>query len=149
MRFASQAKKDVLVNAATVDASVDQLPLRLPQYVLLFDKQRIGPTIAENEIATHSVVIYGFSDEHGYGKFIASSGRRLTPFPLVKTYLRDQLSDHQDSLKLIVVDAEDAAQPTVNAVTMQAVLVAFEQLLKHVNATHLLTYTELSKTYAF
>jgi hypothetical protein len=143
------SKEGRLVNAALLDASVDQLPLRLPRYVLLFDKQRIGPAIAEKEIAAHSVVIYGFSDEHCYGRFIARSGRRLTPFPLVKTYLRDQLSDHQNSLKLIVVDAEDAAQVTLRAVTMQAVLGAFENLLEHVNTSHLLTYTELSKAYAF
>ena len=137
------------MNAAILDAAVCRLPLQLPQYVLLFDKQRIGPTIAEDETATPSVVIYGFSDEHFYGKFIANSGRLLTPFPLVKTYLRDQLADQGCSLKLVVVDAIDEAQSTLNAVTMQAVLTAFENRLKQVSATHMLTYTEATKTYSF
>ena len=118
-----------------------------PNYVLLFDKQKIGPSVVDSDAAAYGVVVYGFTDEVGYRAFMANSQRLLMPYPLVKTYLRDQLSDHATDLKLVVVDAPGPHELHVKAVTMQAVLTALEEKSTHITATHDLEYVPADDSY--
>lgn len=118
-----------------------------PNYVLLFDKQKIGPSVIDSEATAYGVVVYGFTDEVGYRAFMANSQKLLMPYPLVKTYLRDQLSDHGTDLKLVVVDAAGPQELQVKAVTMQAVLNALEAKSTHMTATHDLEYVPADDSY--
>lgn len=139
------------MNATSLPAEPrKQVFLKPPRYVLLSDKQRIGPTVTDNRQTAHSTVIYGFSDAPIYKEFMANSGVPLMPYPLVKTYLREQLSDldgETEAVKLVVIDAVSPVEPSINAVTMQAVLSAFEEQSTQMAATHGLEFVDATNAY--
>ena len=68
--------------------------------------------------------LYGFSDKVPYDLFRANSEMALTPFPLVKVYLRTLLETASESLHLVILDASGPNGVTVRAATMEAVLEA-------------------------
>ncbi|QEF97378.1 hypothetical protein Mal15_14180 [Stieleria maiorica] len=98
-----------------------------PYYVLLDGKQRLGPKLLRPHLGPEGVAIYGFSDKPTYDLFCANSNLALTPYPLVKGYLKNQITDSGNAIHLIVVDAEGPNETQLNATTMKSVLTAQEQ----------------------
>ena len=103
-----------------------------PCYVLLNDKQRIGPKLLPSEGQSEGVIIYGFSDKPPYDRFCENSDLELTPYPLVKGYLQNQLSEAGTHFRLVAVDAEGPDDEWLHAVTMQTALEAQQQSIDHV-----------------
>jgi hypothetical protein len=106
------------------------LTANTPFFVLMENKSRVGPqvdldapTIA-NQIAP--LVIYGFSDKSQYRTFCENSSLALTPYPLVKFYLRDETSRNPTQLKLVVLNASGPDVPRLDAALMNDVLDAHE-----------------------
>jgi len=113
-----------------------------PFYVLLEGSQRIGPHVAGSESESF---IYGFSDNGLYHKFCANSELSLTPYPLVKGYLRDQVG--VTCVKFIVIDAEGPQQTSLRAATVKAVLEAQERRSPQVAAPYCLIYDKEANAY--
>ena len=88
--------------------------------------RRIGPEVVKFPVGTACEPIYGFSDKGPYDRFCSNSQLALTPYPLVKFYLREQARTPGDGLKLVVVDAAGPREPCLRAATMAAVLEAQE-----------------------
>lgn len=114
-----------------------------PYYVLLNDKQRIGPNVVQPECSP----IYGFSDKEFYDKFCLHSDLALTPYPLVKGYLREQVDAPGAGAQLVVVDATGPAASYVRAATMRAVLEAHENRSIHMDATYRLKFDQQANAY--
>ena len=114
-----------------------------PYYVLMNDQRRIGPSVVQPEW----LPIYGFSDKEFYDKFCLNSELALTPYPLVKGYLREQIDVSGDGVNLVVVDATGPGTPYLRAATMAAVLVAHENRSIHLNATHRLKFDQRAHAY--
>ena len=103
------------------------LLVNTPCYVLLDGKQRLGPKLLPPHGGPEAVAIYGFSDKPPYDLFCANCELALTPYPLVKGYLKNQITDSGDAVHLVVVDAAGPNEAHLNAATMQSVLEAQEQ----------------------
>ena len=95
-----------------------------PNYVLLNGKIRLAPTVLPLRSGRICSSLYGFSDKVPYDLFRASSELALTPFPLVKVYLRTLLETGSENLHLVIVDATGPTNTTIRAATMEAVLEA-------------------------
>ena len=108
-----------------------------PHYVLLDGNRRIGPTVVPLRSGSECLPVYGFSDKGPYDKFCMSSELALTPYPLVKVYLRSQAGAPGDGLRLMVLDAAGPRDPYLHAATMEAVLEAQENGTTHVTAAYL------------
>ena len=93
-----------------------------PQYVLLNGKTRLAPTVLPLKSGRNCSALYGFSDKAPYDEFRGHSAMGLTPFPLVKVYLRTLLDTDSENLHLVIVDAEGPTTGRLQAATMQAVL---------------------------
>lgn len=98
-----------------------------PHYVLMQGSHRLGPPVAWAPDDRACEAIYGFSDRATYDAFQRRCATALTPYPLVKTYLRSQIDEAGDRLLLVIVDAPGPDAPDLQAATMQAVLAAHEQ----------------------
>ncbi len=97
-----------------------------PNYVLMEAKHPIGPAIMPLQSEVECLTIYGFSDKGPYDKFCSNSQSSLTPYPLVKGYLRNQAGTPSEGLKLVVIDAVGPREHCLHAATMTAVLEAQE-----------------------
>lgn len=128
----------MLTNAAVVAT---------PHYVLLAANQRIGPKLARLTSGIECTLIYGFSDKGPYDKFCLDSGQALRPYPLVKVYLRDQVSAADDGLKLVVVDAAGPEDAFVDGATMEAVLEAHENKAPLVTVAYRLAFDQETSVY--
>ena len=128
----------MLTNAAVVAT---------PYYVLMAANHRIGPEFVQIDSGVECTLIYGFSDKGPYDKFWQNSPQTLTPYPLVKVYLRDQVEAAGEGLKLVVVDAAGPDEALVHAATMQAVLEAHESKTTHVAVTYRLTFDPGANAY--
>ena len=71
----------------------------------------------------------------------------MTPYPLVKVYLRAQAGTTGDGLKLVVVDATGPREPYLRAATMAAVLEAQESHTPHVNTAYRLIFDPEANAY--
>ncbi len=120
---------------------------RTPYYVLMESNRRIGPTVVPVPAGVGCTPIYGFSDKRPYDQFCRNSQRALTPYPLVKAYLREQSGTPGHHLKLVVVDAVGPREPYLYAATMAAVLAAQENHSTHVTATYRLTFDQETNAY--
>lgn len=104
-----------------------------PQYVLKSGNQPIYPTIKFDALDTTCICVYGFSDKPLYDEFINNASRILTPYPLVKLYLANQIAEANSAetngvcLSLVILDATDPAQHVVSVATMSAVLLALQE----------------------
>jgi hypothetical protein len=78
--------------------------LNTPHYVLKQGNQPTRPklvAIDPSDPTTQATVLFGFSDKPQYDTFHASClPLELTPYPLVKRYLIDQLESEGQDLKL-------------------------------------------------
>lgn len=118
-----------------------------PRYVLMDRKGRISPKVVLLASGRICTAIYGFSEKGLYDKFSLQSDEALTPYPLVKGYLQNQVDAAGDNLKLVVVDAAEFDEPFLDAATMEAVLEAQENRASHVAATYRLVLDEKTKDY--
>jgi hypothetical protein len=118
-----------------------------PYYVLMDGSRRIGPQVVQSHSGIECSPIYGFSDKGPYDKFCANSQQALTPYPLVKVYLRSQADAPGDGLKLVIVDAAGPSEPDLHAATMAAVLEAHVNRTAHVTAAHHLMFDREANAY--
>ena len=118
-----------------------------PYYVLMDGNCRIGPKTVPLDVGTECTPIYGFSDKDPYDRYCLNSQVALTPYPLVKGYVRSQASAPNDGLKLVVVDAAGPREPYLHAATMEAVLEAHENRTSHVTAAYRLVFDPQAEAY--
>ena len=118
-----------------------------PNDVLLDGKQRIGPELLALPSGKVCIAIYGFSGKQSYDAFCEMSERALTPYPLVKGHLQNQLEDAGDTLLLVVVDAVGPDESHLNAATMQSVLEAQETRSSQLAVSFRLSRDEPSHAY--
>ena len=111
-----------------------------PNYVLLNGKIRLAPIVLPLQSGRICSSLYGFSDKIPYDSFRASSELALTPFPLVKVYLRTLLETGSENLHLVIVDATGPTDPAIRAATMEAVLEAQMAHSSSVLAEYSLTF---------
>jgi hypothetical protein len=108
---------------------------KTPMYVLLKDKQPIGPSVVPDRDGTKQRVLFGFSDKGPYDAFIASATEGLRPYPLVKGYLKGLLGEKASSEPVIVIDASSATAPSFHAATVQSVVACMESNVSSIPIT--------------
>lgn len=111
-----------------------------PYYVLMDGNRRLGPNLVQMPAGMDCMAIYGFTDKGPYESFRLDSHLALTPYPLVKVYLRSQIGDSPAQLKLVVIDATGLREPILHAATMKQVLEAHESGATHVTARYQLIF---------
>jgi hypothetical protein len=118
-----------------------------PYYVLMDGSRRIGPEVVQLHSGIECSPVYGFSDKGTYDKFCMNCQLALTPYPLVKVYLRNEAGAPGDRLKLVVLDAAGPREHYLHAATMEAVLEAQENRTTHVTAAYRLMFDQEAKAY--
>lgn len=119
----------------------------MPRFVLFRGKDRIRPAITEMNSGTACVALYAFSDKKFYDAFSVGSSTPLTPYPLVKRFLEEQIAESVDAIHLVIVDAENPTAAQLNAVTMTSVLDAKEKQASEVQVSYRLTFDSRNETY--
>lgn len=118
-----------------------------PQYVLMDENRRIGPTVMPLLSGAEFSADYGFSGKRAYDKFCEGSRLTLRPYPLVEGNLRNQAAVPDDGLKLVVVDATGPHDPCLHAATIEAVLEAQANRTTSIRAEHRLLFDQSAKAY--
>ena len=118
-----------------------------PYYVLMDGNRHVGPKIVPLDLGIECTSVYGFSNKDPYDRYCLNSDVTLTPYPLVKGYLRNQASAPDDGLKLVVIDAAGPREPYLHAATMEAVLEAHENRMSHVTAAYRLVFNQQTEAY--
>lgn len=126
---------------------MESIAVATPYYVLLDGKLRVGPTILSILPDRNYTAIFAFSDEQPYKIFCENSNVALTPYPLVKGYLRNQMMESVDSELLIVVDASGPNGSQLNAATASSVLEAQENRSKQVPISFELHFDREAQAY--
>ncbi len=124
-----------------------EVVLSTPYFVLMDGSCRIGPNVLPLHSGIECSPIYGFSNKVSYDKFCLRSQQTLTPYPLVKGFLRNQLDVQNNGLKLVVVDADEVREPCLRGATMQAVLEAHEEGTSHVATGYKLMFVQVANAY--
>ena len=109
---------------------------KTPHYVLRDGSHPRTPAISHTSSEDPLMVIFGFSDKPEYDAFLASTTLALTPYPLVKCYLQNQIAMDVASLHLIVLYATSFQQPILHAATFQSVLESFQNDKDSVAVSH-------------
>lgn len=120
---------------------------KTPRYVLKDGAYPTCPSVLQVSSEDHATVIFGFSDKPEYDIFLSASSLLLTPYPLVKGFLKNQIELNKDSMKLVVLDAISSRQPTLHAATFQDVVESLELNSDAVAVTHRLVKEETSSDY--
>jgi hypothetical protein len=118
------------------EAFIVGISSKTPHYVL---REGNHPTalIAVNSASLTTVnVIFGFSDKPQYDAFLSLSSVPLTPYPLVKRFLVDQLAIDGEALRLVALDAPTPTQELISAATFQSVLSSLQCNADFVPVTH-------------
>lgn len=108
-----------------------------PRYVLKSGSLPISPAIKIDDQKISCV--YGFSDKMIFDQFIESATKPLTPYPLVKGYLSNQIeaADAEQTngrhLQIMILDATNERQAVVAAASMASVLLAMQEQEKQVS----------------
>ncbi len=118
----------------------------IPLYVLMDGSRRSGPKI-ERSAEFEGTPIFGFSDKGHYDKFRSDDRLALTPYPLVKAFLRTAADAADAGLRLVVVDANGPNETLLHAATAEAVLEAQENRAAHVTVTHHLILDQNAAAY--
>jgi hypothetical protein len=131
--------------------TTNELSVATPCYVLLRDTEKIGPTILLNDPNARCVAIYGFSDKAQYDLFRENGDLSLRPYPLVKGYLKNQLSDdngkESNCLRLVVLDSNGPGEKFIHASSMQAVLDAIVNRKPNVFVDYHLSLVQANNVY--
>ena len=126
---------------------MNDLLVNTPCDVLLDGRQRVGPKLLALHGEPEYEAIYAFSGKAAYDLFCANCDLPLTPYPLVKGYLKNQIAESGDTLQLVVVDAAGPQETQLNAATMNSVLEAQEQKANHVTVSFQLMLDRESQAY--
>ena len=118
-----------------------------PQYVLMDGNCRISPEVMQLHSGIDCSPVYGFSGKATYDKFCVNCQLALTPYPLVKVYLRNPSGPPGDRLRLVVLDAAGPREHYLHAATMESVLEAQENHTTHVTAAYRLTFDQQAQAY--
>jgi len=118
-----------------------------PNYVLLHGKTRLAPTVLPLRTGKNCSALYGFSDKAPYDLFRSNSEMALTPFPLVKVYLRTLLEAVSETLHLVIIDATSPSDLSIRAASMEAVLEAQLAQIPRVLAEYSLTWDQEANGY--
>ena len=117
-----------------------------PTYVLMNEGRRIGPRLTRDS-NEKCAVIYGFSNKAAYECYRNNCDLDLTPYPLVKGYLRNQIEEADKEYKLVAIDVKGPLDATLKASSMAIVLDAQETRTDHVTSGYLLTFDEVANAY--
>ncbi|TWU46961.1 hypothetical protein Poly59_59350 [Rubripirellula reticaptiva] len=120
---------------------------KTPRYVLREGSNPTCPCVSQASSDVPATVIFGFSDKPEYDEFLSSSELSLTPYPLVKGFLKNQIEQDIDSLKLVVLDAVSSTEPILFAATLQSVLESFQSSSENVAISHRLILDESTHEY--
>ena len=120
---------------------------RTPHYVLLDGNSRIGPELAPSSGGMERMAIFGFANKDAYNVFEGHDHRALKPYPLVKDYLRIQVSAPRARLNLVVFDAAGPIESVLHAATMEAVLEAQENQTPDIAAAYRLIFDKQVDAY--
>ena len=71
----------------------------------------------------------------------------LTPYPLVKVYLRMRLDEPGGNVELVVIDAAGPRDDTIHAVTVASVLTALEAGTTRMTAEYALEFDQKDDAY--
>jgi hypothetical protein len=118
------------------EAFIVRTSSKTPHYVLREDNHPTALTAVNNASNASTTVIFGFSDKPQYDAFLSLSSMRLTPYPLVRRFLVDQIALDGDSLKLVALDAPTPTQKLLSAATFQSVLSSLQSNADQVTVTH-------------
>jgi hypothetical protein len=126
---------------------------RVPNYVLMEQNLPLSPALSVPLQGRTTTAIYGFSDKSAYDKFLRSSSRELTPYPLVLGFLRHRIEaagveTAGKQLHLVVIDAEDAEAPMVNAATVEDVIDARERCVSQLRSNFRLVFDAGASAYS-
>lgn len=127
--------------------TVEELTMKTPRYVLLNNKQRMAPQLLAQPGGPKYEAIYGFSTKQSYELFIANSDLPLTPYPLVKRYLRERMAESASVIPLAVVDADGPLAAQLNTASMENVLASQETNANRVAISFQLTRDQDSGAY--
>ncbi len=139
--------KHGLPNTNSISKTMNTLAVKTPNYVLLDGKVRLGPKLCSWPGEANYQVIYGFSDKQPYDLFCANCQVALTPYPLVKGYLRSQLAEAGDAVQLVAIDAASPQDALLYAATISGVLAAQEKQAESVSIAFHLTLDEATQAY--
>ena len=120
---------------------------KTPRYVLKDGSHPTSPLVSQASTDAHATVIFGFSDKPEYDAFLSTSKLELTPYPLVKRFLKFQCDLEDNSLKLVVLDAVSAEQACFYAATFESALESLEHNSASVRVSHRLIREETSSDY--
>lgn len=109
---------------------------KTPHYVLREGNHPTALNAVNNPSNASTTVIFGFSDKPQYDAFLSLSSLHLTPYPLVRRFLVDQIALNRDSLKLVALDAPTPTQKLLSAATFESVLSSLQSNADHVTVTH-------------
>ncbi len=109
---------------------------KTPRYVLRDGAHPISPVVVQASVEGEVTAIFGFSGKPAYDVFLKAQSETLTPFPLVRLYLQNQIDLDGDSLRLVVLDATSPQQELLQAATSQAVLESFRTSADSVLISH-------------
>lgn len=122
-----------------------------PRYVLKDGSRPFCPSVSQTSSDDKVTVVFGFSDKPQYDAFMSHCSVALTPYPLVKGYLKNQIDadSNADShgLKLIVLDAVGPTTAVHYAATMQDVLESFDGKQDSVAVSYRLVLDEASESF--
>lgn len=131
---------------------------KTPRYVLRRGLQLASPSLSKSQAslanaevadprtsAVDQAVVFGFTDKPQYDLFLKGDTKHLTPYPLVKRFLMDQIDqvDHRTGSKLLVLDAVEPNQKVMQATTFEAVLKSLQDDQHDVPITHRLIRDEV------
>jgi len=119
---------------------------RAPRYVLLHDRIPDGPSMTQTSEGEVTAV-YGFSDKPEYDAFLRENLTALAPYPLVKGFLKRQLEEGHEVLRLVVLNATSSKQTILQAATFQAIVESFELNRDTVEVSYELEFDETSGSY--
>lgn len=118
-----------------------------PRYLLLEDKDPIGPAVVSASSENGCVVVYGFSGKPAYDRFAANSNRELRPYPLMKGWLQTRTAEEGHELHLVALDAHHPSQQTITAVTTNSALIAQSTNAAHLDSEYQLKFDSRASAY--
>lgn len=118
-----------------------------PRYVLRDGLHPTGPSVMQTTSQAQVTAIFGFSDKPQYDAFLHQSSIALTPYPLVKGFLQNQVDLDTEVLRLVVLDANGPKQSILYAATMQSIFESLDRKPDSVEVTHELILDETSGFY--
>ena len=120
---------------------------KTPHYVLKAGTLTHEPSVVQSESGSATYAIFGFSDKPQYDRFLIGATEGLTPYPLVKRFLQDQLAQEADTLRLVILDPVSFDALEWKAATFESVLESIQSRSEFVKPSHRLVRQESSMSY--